>query len=106
MNEKNDIGRSIMRILKKVFSVHTNGELWVRFLFIFVIINVIGIGVSLIYFFNIRGIVNDISKASANVPDVAEVDKGHITEVLRAFSVREGLYERRAQEGVSIGSPY
>lgn len=91
---------------KNMFVARTNAGIWVRLLFLFTLCNIVGIVFSLLFFLNVRGIGNRVIESSVDVPEVREVDKGHVSDILRAFSNRAALFQGRLSGGVSIPDPY
>lgn len=96
-----------IRIQKKAhtfFIPQTTAGLWIRILCCLVILNTVGITLSLVLFFRVK----NTNQPIVSLPDVAkkeDIDKVSIESALDSFSRRVTEFEYRKINGVSIPEP-
>lgn len=100
------MNKKILPAIRTLFIADTNSGLWARLLLLFAVGNIVGITLSLYFYFSVRNIGNRVIESTRDLPNAQEVDKAHIRDVLSAFSARAATFRSRLNNGVSIPDPY
>lgn len=100
------LNKKILPAIRNLFIARTNSGLWARLLLLFAIGNIIGITLSLYFYFSVRNIGNRVIESTLELPNAQEIDKEHIHDVLSAFSARAATFRSRLNGGISISEPY
>ncbi len=103
---KDGLNKKILPAIRNMFVARTNSGLWARLLLLFAVGNIIGISLSLYFYFSVRNIGNRVIESTLELPGAQEVDKEHIRDVLSAFSARAATFQSRLNGGISIPDPY
>jgi hypothetical protein len=99
-----DLEQHIEKKARTFFTTQSSDSVWVRILCCVVFVDIIGIALSLVFFFQVKN-MNKTITPSVDVPKTEDVDMSDVHTTLEAFSRRAVEFEYRKINGVAIPEP-
>ncbi len=104
MTSLKTIGIHVKRGMRTFFVPQTTSGVWVSLLVCVVVVNVVGIALSIVFFLRVKD-TNQPIGSSGVVATTEDVDRSTVSEALQAFSRRVVEFQYRKINGVSIPEP-
>ena len=91
---------------KGLFVAHTNAGIWVRILISVVLVNILGITLSLLFFFSARNSGNTPVQSTLSIPKTDNLDRVHVHDVVNAFAQRVAQFDALEASPISLPDLY
>jgi hypothetical protein len=98
--------QSVGRWLRGLFVARTNAGVWLRAILFTVLVNVVGIVLSLLFFVQTKETNTAHISVSVTIPKTDTVDRASVQATVRAFADRVAAFEALSAAPISIPDLY